>query len=106
MRTLRDILQQPGLTNAQKHAMRASFLRRLHAALPTAYYEVAPASSEDCRNTGDWWHPEPRFHVACSVLPLGDCSVVAGKCEAFWLRYLDIICVPPKGGFISLYLQL
>ncbi|CAL1147463.1 unnamed protein product [Cladocopium goreaui] len=61
--TLREILQQPGLTNAQKHAMRSSFLRRLHAALPAAYYEVIPASSEYSSNTGDWWHPEPRFHV-------------------------------------------
>ena len=81
MRTLRDILQQPGLTNAQKHAMRASFLRRLHAALPAGYYEVAPAC-EDSRNTSHWWHPEPRFHVACSVLPLEDSSLATGECEA------------------------
>jgi hypothetical protein len=67
MRTLGDILQQPGLTKGQKYALRSSFLRRLHAALPAGYYDVTPASSEDCRDQGEWWHPEHRFHVAGSA---------------------------------------
>ena len=67
MRSLEEILQQPGLTNAQRHACRASFLRRLHAALPAPYYEVVHMCSETSRDQGDWWHPEPRFHATCSV---------------------------------------
>lgn len=63
MRSLEEILQQPGLTNAQRHACRASFLRRLHAALPAPYYDVVQMCSENSRDQGDWWHPEPRFHV-------------------------------------------
>ena len=67
MRSLEEILQQPGLTNAQRHACRASFLRRLHAALPAPYYDVVQMCSENSRDQGDWWHPEPRFHATCSV---------------------------------------
>lgn len=65
---LEKILQQPGQSDRQKHALLHSFLRRLRSALPAAYYEVTEASGESCSERSDWWLPETTFHAAQSAI--------------------------------------
>ena len=44
LQALRDILQQPNLSYAVRHGFQSSFIRRLRAILPHAYYEVVDAA--------------------------------------------------------------
>ncbi|CAK8997554.1 unnamed protein product [Durusdinium trenchii] len=86
MQTLQEILSQPGLSKVQKHACQSSFLRRLHAAIPSAYYEVTNlVDSAQPDSAADWWLCEPRFHV---TLPLQRYIDILGmrafKCQQGW----------------------
>eukprot|EP00434_Breviolum_minutum_P034003 symbB.v1.2.030092.t2/scaffold3348.1/size58710/2 len=59
------ILQQPGLSHLQTHSLQCSFIRRLRAALPLAFYEVAsPKQRESLEGADVYLQHEPYFHLA------------------------------------------
>ena len=67
LRSLSDILKQPGLSYLQQHCFQSSFIRRLRNTFPSAYYEVVPMTTDileaESAPASSFFHHDPVFHV-------------------------------------------